>query len=282
MKTIRNTIMSIKNHIDDPEIIVVDDNSNDDTVMIINDIGVDRLVRSRVHSGGPNKGRNIGLDIMTGDAFCFLDHDDEVMPTFNSLTNHLDGVAFGGFFLIDRNMILRCESMSNDKVIELNKYEFFKRILSRNKSDFLFPNPSSMLIDKKYRKIKFEEIFGCCDYDYLIRLFHNVSDVKKIDTPVVKKYTQSASLSLKEDFRLKDYHYSNYVLHKYEDQYPKEVNLARKRLTGTLARYFYCKNDMVRARYYFKRSLSFKTFLYYLSTFGGSEFVQKKFKVMGS
>ena len=55
MKTIRNTIMSIKNHIDDPEIIVVDDNSNDDTVMIINDIGVDRLVRNRVNSGGPIK-----------------------------------------------------------------------------------------------------------------------------------------------------------------------------------------------------------------------------------
>jgi glycosyltransferase involved in cell wall biosynthesis len=66
-KYIRRTIDSILNQDRkgkdfEMEIIVVDDRSTDETARIIQEEYKDiKLVQNEINSGGPNKGRNIGL-----------------------------------------------------------------------------------------------------------------------------------------------------------------------------------------------------------------------------
>ena len=57
------------------ELIVVDDCSTDSTQKILSKNDIDFSTTSK-NSGGPNRGRNIGLKQCTGDFICIMDHDD--------------------------------------------------------------------------------------------------------------------------------------------------------------------------------------------------------------
>lgn len=58
------------------ELIVVDDCSQDKTREILKNYNLEFLTTGE-NSGGPNKGRNLGLKAATGDYICIADHDDE-------------------------------------------------------------------------------------------------------------------------------------------------------------------------------------------------------------
>lgn len=76
-KTIRDCLSSVINQKGvNPEIIVVDDRSEDNTKRIVSEFPSVRFVSTVTHFGGPMPGRKIGADMATNDILCFLDHDD--------------------------------------------------------------------------------------------------------------------------------------------------------------------------------------------------------------
>ena len=65
----------------DIEIIVVDDCSTDNTIKIVHESYPDvKIFTTGMNSGGPNKGRNIGMKEAKGEYLCLLDQDDEWLP----------------------------------------------------------------------------------------------------------------------------------------------------------------------------------------------------------
>lgn len=84
-KFISNTVKSVLNQtFTDWEYLIVDDNSTDNTINIINEfIKKDpriKLLKTPKNSGGPATPKNIGIENATGEYVAFLDHDDEWLP----------------------------------------------------------------------------------------------------------------------------------------------------------------------------------------------------------
>jgi len=280
--TISKAITSIRSNIECPyEIIVIDDASTDDTVELVRFMEVDTLIVLDHNYGGPNAGRNEGLSYVTGDYFCFLDHDDEVLRSFNELIVQSSELSYGDFILDRGKKEFICSFNNGVQTVYDGDY-LFKKILRRDKSDYLFPNISSMLIHEKYKHIFFETEHYMCDYDYRLRLFDSVKSAVKLNKPVIRKNSMESGLSKTELYRWKDYRFAYRTLINYRSDYPKEVKEAELKLEGTMGRYFYVKGRMRLARVFFKRSKkSWKTLLYYLTTYYGSKWVKKKFKVTG-
>jgi glycosyltransferase involved in cell wall biosynthesis len=61
------------------EILICDDHSTDSTLIICKDYPC-KIFRSDHNTGGPNWGRNTGIESATGDYIAFLDHDDAWLP----------------------------------------------------------------------------------------------------------------------------------------------------------------------------------------------------------
>jgi len=112
-------------------------------------------------------------------------------------------------------------------------------------------------------------------------LLHQRSSIE-ICTPLYIRHVDGKNLSLSEAYRMKDYEYSLTVINEYEHSYPREVQLAKKRIHGTMGRYYYLMGNMKKSRtFLLKSGINIKNLLYYLTTFWGSRFVKKHFKVFG-
>jgi len=103
-RTIRRAIKSVLaqegiNEYFTIEILICDDCSTDDTLNIAKDYPV-RLFFSRVNSGGPNRGRNVGIKNATGDLIAFLDHDDVWLP--DKIKKQLNEIYKGYEFVYSR------------------------------------------------------------------------------------------------------------------------------------------------------------------------------------
>lgn len=85
-KTIVSCIKSVVNQTyKHYEIIVVDDGSKDDTVVLINNYveqnNIANLIVITQKNSGPSTARNRGIQLAKGDFIAFLDSDDEWLPT---------------------------------------------------------------------------------------------------------------------------------------------------------------------------------------------------------
>ena len=119
------------------------------------------------------------------------------------------------------------------------------------------------------------------DYDWLLRLFYQQASIEVCDS-LYNRYVDGSNLSLNENYRLTDHKHSLATIESYANEFPKESNIGIMRTHGSLARYYYVMDKMGEARKYFKKSeMNLKTFLYYLTTFGGASYVKKKFNVFG-
>jgi len=79
-KTITRAIESVLRQTEGTfEILVCDDLSTDKTIEIVMEYGC-RVFINDVRTGGPNKGRNTGIENAKGDYIAFLDQDDEWLP----------------------------------------------------------------------------------------------------------------------------------------------------------------------------------------------------------
>lgn len=288
-KTVEKTIKSIidqeGNGIDYLiELIIIDDCSTDNTYSIIKQYNC-VLLKNEKNSGGPNKGRNAGLSIATGDFICIADQDDfwkkdkikSSLPYLNSAT-----IITSGYEVVNVNtnkVITRTQSLTKDYILYRKNETFLKRLTKSldGQNTYL----GSIIYSSKLKGILFEEHFGMVDFDWLLRLFHHQTSLE-VCKPLYERIVDEFNLSLNETYRKYDFYYSLLTLESYEKSYPNETALAIKKVYGSRARYYYLMGNMKKARYYFFRSQwNIKTTLYYLTSFVGSQFVKKHFNVFG-
>lgn len=288
-ETIGETIASIKGQKGageqfELEIIVVDDCSTDNTVEIVKDCGV-QLYSNAQNSGGPNKGRNVGLTHATGDCICIADQDDiwhahriqTVLPYLEKVP-----VVSAGYTVrdvTDGREEIRVKQTGTDHIQYPKNETFLNKLTKSNAGQNTYLG--TIIYSAKLKDIHFEEHFGVVDYDWILRIFHEQASIEVCDT-LYTRLVDGANLSLNEGYRRKDFEYSLMFIKGYEEAYPKEVKIGHKRIHGSLARYYYLIDKMSKARYYFLRSgFSLKMLAYFCTTFIGSKFVKKKFNVFG-
>ncbi|NIR52857.1 glycosyltransferase family 2 protein [candidate division KSB1 bacterium] len=291
-KCIKRLISSIQNQTGlggdfDLEIIVVDDCSQDKTAEIAKSFSV-KVLSTRENTGGPNAGRNIGLRAATGDYICLVDQDDEWATT--KIQKQLKlmekvPICFTEFYIQDDNSgrsDLYGTGSADFEFFEEN--ETFLKTLARKKHRHRYETPylGSLMFDKQLTVLHFEEFFGKLDFDWLLRLFRD-QRTAKVSEPLVIRHVDGSNLSLDLKYRRLDYFYARMIYEQYEDDFPKEVKAAIKGLNGTRARYYYKMNNMRKAReYFFQSKMNWKTILYIITTFAGSDFVKKHFRVFGT
>ncbi len=265
------------------EILVIDDCSSDTTVEILNQNGIDFLSTSK-NSGGPNTGRNIGLKSATGDYIVIMDHDDEWLP--NRIKQQLKYAELApivtcGYNVIENDLkYIPKVSKSTSKVIQYKKNETFIDKISKVKNKQI-TYLGSIMFNSSLKQIIFEEYFGQIDFDWIARIFHQNNSIEVCDK-LYNRYVYDENLSLNKTYRIRDYYFSLMTLEEFVKDYPKEVNLGRKRINGTRARYHYLIGEKTEARYYFKKSsFNLKTVLFLLTSFVGHKLVVKKFNFFG-
>jgi glycosyltransferase involved in cell wall biosynthesis len=266
------------------ELIVVDDCSLDKTQQILNNYNI-KFLTTGINSGGPNKGRNLGLKAANGDYICLADHDDEWVPDkIISQLPYLEKVPIvsSGYTLVNSITGKKTERVS----FCAQPYIFFEKNLTfittlkksgKGQKTYL----GSLIYRSSLKNILFEEVHGVLDYDWLLKLFEN-NDSVEVCKSLYFRNIDGSNLSLNEDYRLRDFNYSLAFINKYKETYPREYSISYKRIHGSLARYYYVVNKMKLARSCFLRSgLSFKTLAYILTSYCCAEFVKRKFNVFG-
>ncbi len=267
------------------ELIVVDDHSNDNTLKIIGDFEIKPYLNEE-NSGGPNKGRNLGLEKSTGDYIIIADHDDEwltdrlitVIPFIGKAQ-----ILTSSYILNDhhkkRLTTIGCSSFSK-KVNYYSKNETFLKRLSKSKTGqncYL----GSIVFHKNLKHLQFEVQVGSIDFDWLLNLFQNKSS-QEICHPSYVRHVYQTNLSLSEKYRIQDFEFSINCLRSYEKTFPKHVKKGTQRLFGTMGKYYYLAGDMKKSRQYFKNSgLSFINILYMVTSYCCPNFVRNNFKIFG-
>lgn len=288
-KTIEKTIRSILdqegiNREFEIELIVVDDCSTDHTVSIVRQFEC-LFFQNEYNSGGPNKGRNVGLGISTGDYICIADQDDIWKKhKLKSLLPYLEEVPIvtSGYRLIntkDGKEILRMNRSKEDFVFYEENKTFLSKLIKSSKGQQTYLG--SIIFRKELKNILFEENFGMVDFDWVLRLFHQRTSIEVCAALYVRQ-VDGKNLSRNEDYRRKDFYYSLLTIEGYEHFYPSEVALCYKKLHGSRARYYYLIGNMKKARFFFRKAqINLKNIFYYLTTFVGHRLVKKHFNVFG-
>ncbi len=269
------------------EFIAIDDCSTDGTPDLIKKYNDINFISTTSNSGGPNKGRNIGLKEATGDFICIMDHDDIWHP--NKIISQLSVCNLAPIISCGHTIIDDCRNRTFSIVNKPkggNTYNIYKRnvtFLSRLSKSKKGQQTyiGGIMFQGKFKSMQFENRFGMTDFDWLIRLFENNVSAEICES-LYDRHVSRKNLSLDEDYRMKDFDYSLMTIKKYENEYPKQVKLSYKRIHGSRARYCYLIGNMEKARSFFwKSGLSVKIFLYYFTTFAGYKLVKKYFNVFG-
>ena len=268
------------------EFLVVDDCSTDDTQSILSKNNINFQSTSK-NTGGPNHGRNIALSICTGNYICIADHDDiwfsnKIIQLLAVVD--LAPIISSGYILSDKSLAKEVSRVNNsvDNVgyILYKKNETFISKLIKSKAGqqtYL----GSIMFCSSLKHILFEEAYGMIDFDWILKLFNNQKSVEVCDALYLRK-VDGSNLSLNQQYRINDYHYSLQSVAKYKSKYKKEVKLPERRINGSMGRYYYLIGNMKLARVYFLKSrVELKTILYLITTFVGSKIVKRYFKIFG-
>jgi len=268
------------------EILLIDDCSKDKTTQILKENGINYL-STEINSGGPNKGRNIGLNLASGDYICITDHDDEwnTDRLFETLPYlEIAPIVTSGYTVLDKTTGITKDRLhkpsNNSDCIEYGINSTFISKLTKSihgQISYL----GGIVYHASLKHIFFEEQFGQLDFDWVLKLFENKSSIEICKT-LYSRHIDGSNLSMNELYRLRDFEFSLKYIEKYRDSYPKQTEIANRKLHGSLARYYYVVNNMKKARSFFLKSeLNIKTILYFLTTFAGAKFVKKHFSVFG-
>lgn len=269
----------------DLEIIVVDDHSTDTTMEVLRGYKDIQILQTAANTGGPNTGRNIGLNTCTGDWICIADHDDLWEPhKLKTLVPHLDAapILTSGYTLIDEQKGTKTVRVRfpEEPIKHFEKNATFASKLSKSKqgqNTYL----GAIVYHASLKHILFEEEYGMVDFDWVVRLFENQYSAEIAESLYIR-IVEGSNLSLNPRYREIDFNYSINFVRQYQDRYPELCKTAIARLHGSRARYFYLIDEMSEARKYLRKApKELKTLLYYLTSFAGSNWVKKNFNIFG-
>ncbi|MDC1062943.1 glycosyltransferase family 2 protein [Flavobacteriales bacterium] len=266
------------------ELIVVDDCSTDNTVEILIKNNI-QFFSTNKNSGGPNRGRNIALKKCNGDFICIADHDDVWFSNKISELLKVSDVApiitsgYTLFNLINNQKIKRIKSSSTSYVLYEKNKTFISKLTKMKSGQQTYLG--SIMFSSSFKNVFFEEEYGMIDFDWVLRLFHNNSSVEVCKSLYLRKVKRN-NLSLDETYRINDYKYSMKTVSDFSDQYPSQVKISKKRINGSMGRYYYLIGDMKNARkYLMKSTVNLISILYLITTFVGHKFVRKHFNIFG-
>ena len=167
----RSVKSALKQTIKNIEVIVVSDGSTDNTDKIISNINDERLryIKLFENKGAP-AARNIGLKNSKGQYICFLDSDDEILPSklekqlevFNNLKEK-KSIVYCGFYYI--------YSKTNEAIKEIipkEKGDIYYKIIENN----CVGSPTPLVHRECFEKSGMfdESLESCQDWDMWIRL----------------------------------------------------------------------------------------------------------------
>lgn len=265
------------------EVLVIDDQSTDQTKVLCAQFPV-HFLQNEYNSGGPNKGRNVGLRMATGAFICLCDHDDHWEPTkmINQLAVcKLAPIISGAYQIIDtsnKRNIHRGNKISSPRLFEKN--ETFLQMLQRSyKGQVIYL--SGLFFSAELKHIEFEEQYGFLDYDWLVRLFENQTSVE-VPALLFTRYVEGSNLSFNEKYRVTDHQAGIALLSSYSMTYPAECRVGIRKFHGTLARYYYLTNRFSESRsLLLKGGLWPKNWFFYLTSFYGRRLVQRYIHFFG-
>jgi len=288
-KTIQRTLDSIFNqeglNVDfSIELLIVDDCSTDNTKQIIENNNIEYFTTSE-NSGGPNKGRNIGLAKAIGDFICIMDHDDEWLPgkiSSQLAASELAPIISCGYTEVNDNSGKTKDYVNKSNTADGYNYysenATFLDLLTRYKKGQK-TYIGGLMIHKSLKGIYFEEEYAMVDFDWGLKLFHDRTSVE-ICKPSYIRHISGSNLSLNENYRINDYKYSLKTIENYKEKYPKQIGKFYKRINGTMGRYYYHLEDMKKARkYFFKSYFNIKILAYIMTSFYGYKYIKKRFRV---
>lgn len=264
------------------ELLAVDDGSVDETCSILQAYGI--APRSTgANSGGPNKGRNIGLAAATGQAICIADHDDVWEPDrIRHTLPHLQTVPIVtcGYTIHDRVTGKQVRKVAGEPLVRYAAGVTFLDKLSRSKkgqNTYL----GSILYRAELSGIRFEERHGMLDYDWILRLFENRESLE-VGRSLYRRVVEGANLSLDPRYRELDFEGTLEAIRSRAADHPKQARLGIRRAYGSYGRYWYLMGRMSLARRHFlKAGLSPVNLAYLATSFAGSKWVRKRFNVFG-
>lgn len=267
------------------EVLVIDDHSTDQTMAVLQKYSGIHILQTSANTGGPNAGRNIGLKACNGDWICIADHDDLWEPfKIQKLLPHLDAapILTSGYTLIDQQKgtkTLRIRFPEEPlKTFETNAT--FASKLSKSKqgqNTYL----GAIAYHASLKDILFEEEYGMVDFDWVVRLFEGRHSAE-IGQSLYIRIVEGSNLSLNPKYREIDFNFSLRFIAPYQQSHPELYQLAVARLHGSRARYFYLIGDMKHARQYLKKApKDWKTLLYFVTSYVGSNWVKKNFNIFG-
>ncbi|MFN8438139.1 MAG: glycosyltransferase family 2 protein [Cytophagales bacterium] len=288
--TLSNTLQSIFNQkglgdVFDFEVLLMDDCSTDTTLEIAKKFDTKIFINDK-NSGGPNRGRNLALEKAKGEYICFIDHDDVWYPNktllqLKAIKNYtICTTGYTDLDLTNQTQRKIFNKSINSNLITYNNNETFLKLLSKDKNRQICYF-AGIMIHASLKNIRFEEIFGKADYDWLLRLFQNQKSIEICDCLFERK-VDGKNLSLNENYRLNDYQISHNIIQNFKSQYDKESLIGEKRLNASMARYYYLIGASEKCRkYLLKSELTFKNVMYYCTSFVGRKYIVKYFKVFG-
>ncbi|MFM6946780.1 MAG: glycosyltransferase family 2 protein [Flavobacteriales bacterium] len=265
------------------EVLVIDDGSTDDTQTICEKYDLQYFSNAQ-NSGGPNKGRNLGLQKATGQFICLCDHDDHWHRQKISIQlkyAEQAPIISGGYCVknvLTKQHIYRGDALTQAQFFEQN--QTFRTLLRRSFSGQVI-YLSGIMYSAKLKHIEFEETYGFLDYDWFVRLFENQVSIQ-VPAVLFTRMVRDENLSLNENYRLRDYHIGLATLNHYSKSFPKECAIGKSKFNGTLARYYYLVGNMPNARkYLLKAGLTPKNLLFYLTSFVGHQLIKKYIHFFG-
>ncbi len=144
------------------ELLIINDGSTDDTEIEILKFNDSRIKYFKQNNNGVSSARNVGLENMKGDYFCFLDSDD-IMSTVSISSRLLifsknqDATFVDGVIRIQNSNLNKTLSIWKPKVSNVNPKEYLTSL-----SDKCFLG-QTWLIKNEFKTIRFNESLSHCE-----------------------------------------------------------------------------------------------------------------------
>ena len=163
-KYVAECLNSVKSFSFDYEVIVVNDGSTDSSLDIINSFAKDFYGNLQIinkKNGGLSSARNAGMNVASGDYYCFLDSDDYIdIPKFEKFIQNAfsDGVdmACGDYSFLVEGILRKSETSKRRNTIQ-----------KRNSSILSGLDYASLFFDYKRNLINTEACFILFKADFL-------------------------------------------------------------------------------------------------------------------